>query len=160
MRYPGCYLHLRTHGAENNNPKYKKTAQTWVEEGHGEYNGTCRVGWKGWRETASICPACARQPTKKSVRNRWKFTGIDREYTILVAWRAARRRDMSLCSLSNQEQMDKTADEVDDGAPRHWNRYIRCPHWRCLYTQIHCPLLPHRLAISTDIRFPVADHSL
>ncbi|KAJ9424886.1 hypothetical protein QL093DRAFT_2225943 [Fusarium oxysporum] len=43
MRYPGCYLHLRTHGAENNNPKYKKTAQTWVEEGHGEYNGTCRV---------------------------------------------------------------------------------------------------------------------
>ncbi|EXM35998.1 hypothetical protein FOTG_00323 [Fusarium oxysporum f. sp. vasinfectum 25433] len=36
MRCPGCYLHLRTPGAENNNPKYKKTAQKWVEEGHGD----------------------------------------------------------------------------------------------------------------------------
>ncbi|QGI92742.1 hypothetical protein CEK26_005811 [Fusarium fujikuroi] len=98
----GCYLHLRTHGSDNDNPKYGQTAaghRKWVEEGHDDVYGTYRVpspidshlvGGKGWK-TASKCPACARKPTKKEDEE-WMelygdisaICGVDREYTIFI----------------------------------------------------------------------------
>ncbi|KAM5514204.1 hypothetical protein FOXYSP1_05172 [Fusarium oxysporum f. sp. phaseoli] len=46
MRRAGCYLHLKAHSSDNNNPKYGQTTtghRKWAEEGHDDVYGTCRV---------------------------------------------------------------------------------------------------------------------
>lgn len=131
MRCAGCYLHLRTHGSDNNSPKYGQTAaghRKWVEKGHDDVYGTCRVpsqidshlvGGKGWK-VASKCPACARKPTKKEDEE-WRelygdisaICGVDREYTIFIM----RRTEKRACALlQTRKKGDKTSDEVDEGA--------------------------------------------
>ncbi|CZR39489.1 uncharacterized protein FPRO_04386 [Fusarium proliferatum ET1] len=128
---PDVYLHLRTHGSDNNSPKYGQTAaghRKWVEKGHDDVYGTCRVpspidshlvGGKGWK-AASKCPACARKPTKKEDEE-WMelygdisaICGVDREYTISIM----RRTEKRACALlQTRKKRDKTSDEVDEGA--------------------------------------------
>ncbi|RKK87722.1 hypothetical protein BFJ69_g474 [Fusarium oxysporum] len=114
-RCAACWLYRYKHGEEKH-PDLITDAR--MHEVIPRPINSLLLGWKGWRKTASKCPACARQPTKKN------------------------------------EQMDKTPDEVDEGAPPDIGTDIYAAHISAVYTQIHCPLLPHLLAISTDIRIP------